>query len=136
MLAPLVVEEDPGVLLWEILFVDHVLVEAWVAQEFNGASFGESLGPHEHPLWTPSVRIPLNHEFFQYTFRIRFLGSLGRFIFSSKYVINCLVLVALLGFKHLADPRWKNHWLYMIRNIPLDLQLRKLFFLWLLREKI
>ena len=75
MLAPLSVEEDPGVLLREILFVDHVLVEAWVAQELDRASFSESLGTHKHTFRVPSVRIPLNYEFLQNTFRIRFLGS-------------------------------------------------------------
>jgi hypothetical protein len=61
VLAPLIVEEDPGLLLREILFVYHVLVEAWIAQELNRAFFGKSLGTHKHPLRTPSVRIPLNH---------------------------------------------------------------------------
>jgi hypothetical protein len=75
VLAALSVEEDPGVLLREILFVYNVLVEAWVAQELNGASFSESLGAHKHTFRVPSVRIPLNYEFLQNTFRIGFLGS-------------------------------------------------------------
>lgn len=96
MLAPLGVKEDPGVLLREILFVDHVLVEAWVTQELNGASFGESLGTHKHTLRVPSVRIPLNYEFLQNTFRIGLLGSFYVLMFSSIEVKYCLVLIILI----------------------------------------
>ena len=136
MLAPLIVEEDPGVLLREILLVDHVLVEAWVAQEFNGASFGESLGTHKHALRTPSVRIPLYYELFQQALSIGFLRSFPVLMFSSKEVKYCLVLVTLLIINCLADLRWENHWLNMIGSVPFYLQFLELFFFWLLREKV
>ena len=137
MLAPLIVEEDPGVLLREILFVDHVLVEAWVAQEFNGASFGESLGTHKYALRTASVRIPLNHELLQNTFLIGFLRSFPVLMFPSKEVKYCLVLVTLIiGIKCLADLGWENHGLNVIGSVPFDLQFLELFFFWLLREKV
>jgi threonine/homoserine efflux transporter RhtA len=123
VLAPLVVEEDPGVLLREILFVDHVLVEAWIAQEVNGASFGKSLGTHKHALRTASVRIPLNHKLLQDTFCIGFLGSFPMLMFSSKEVKYCLVLVTvIIGIKWLADLGWENHGLNMKGSVAFDLQ--------------
>ena len=121
MLAPLSVEEDPGVLLREILFVNHILVEAWVTRELDRSSFGESLGAHKHTLRVPSVRIPLNYEFLQDTFCIGFLGSFYVLMFSSKEVKYCLVLIILIRIKCLADFCWENHWLNMIGSVPLDL---------------
>jgi hypothetical protein len=133
VLAPLSVEEYPGVLLREILFVDYVLVEARVAQELNRASFGEGLRTHKHPLRVPSVRIPLNYEFLQDTFRIGFLGSFYVLMFSSKEVKYSLVLIILIRIKCLADLCWENHWLNMIGSVPLDLQFLEIFFFWLFR---